>query len=73
MAPEFGHLALILAMCFAFSQVLVAVAGSVMGSLAIQRLTVPMARLQFLALFVSFLCLIYAFRQLISLNFYMTM
>ena len=61
MVPELGHIALILALCFAASQVLVTAVGSYLNNIEIQRLSVPLTQLQFFMLVLSLICLGYAF------------
>ena len=61
MVPELGHLALILALCFAASQVVVTTVGSYLGNISIQRLSIPLTQMQFYMLCFSLVCLGYAF------------
>lgn len=63
MVPEIGHFALILAMCVAIVQGVVAIAGAQLGIKSWVALAKPAAQAQFLFIVVAFGCLTYAFIQ----------
>ncbi|UCH52411.1 MAG: cytochrome c biogenesis protein CcsA, partial [Pseudomonadota bacterium] len=61
MVPEIGHFALILALCLAFVQASVPLAGAMRGLPNLMTVARPAAVGQFLFLLVAFACLTYAF------------
>ena len=63
MIPEIGHFALILALCIAFIQALVPLAGATLGMQRWIAVAVPAALAQLLFLTISYVCLTWAFLQ----------
>ncbi len=61
MIPEIGHFALILALCVAVVQGVVAIAGAQLGIRSWMVMARPAAQVHFILVAVSFVCLMYAF------------
>lgn len=61
MIPTIGELALILAFCFSIVQGTLPLMGVWKNKAGLKNLAVPMARAQFVALLIAFICLEYAF------------
>jgi cytochrome c-type biogenesis protein CcmF len=61
MIPELGHFALILAFCFAIVQGILPLIGVWKNQKTLMGLATPAARMQFLFIAISFICLDYAF------------
>jgi cytochrome c-type biogenesis protein CcmF len=63
MIPEFGHFALIIALCMALAQSVLPLIGAARGNGAWMALAKPAAHGQFVFLLVSFACLTWSFVQ----------
>ncbi|MEQ9210784.1 MAG: heme lyase NrfEFG subunit NrfE, partial [Pseudomonadales bacterium] len=63
MIPEFGHLALVLALCFSLAQMFVPMWGARQQSAVLMNSSVPLALMVFLLTLVSFLFLEISFLQ----------
>lgn len=61
MIPEIGHYALILGLCLALLQGLFSLTGAAAGIRNWQAVSIPLARAQFLFVFIAYICLSYAF------------